>query len=520
MDNTSKLAYPNIDYMRNVPGTYDSNKWLQAVKTIYYEENKNQLSRNEALRQATQGWLITEIIDFIHWLRFYEEGSHLKYKFAHNWYGDADVGYLLPIKKDNNPITSNQDINEAKDPESSELSLSEKKKIIERQRNKIIGRLDSAEKLLRSDEGQLFADKEFESLLISLYDLKKKIQMINKKSASDKMYKDMIVRESNILAKKGFIKASGLLYSLAEETNTEEVSPNTMPAPIPASPEPPMVGGGMLGQLPMENKEQALSIGINQFLEKLETGGKTDSNETKDELEVEDKEILVEAQVVDDIKELEPINENITKSVSKPEPEPEAILKSVPEQPIVSKDFDNLLDSAFANLTIQDVILKFEQIAKFYKTREMSRQLALADIMLNRLDLTPFFPGLAEATNKSLEANNYILTRIEDIIAKLHGVLKTKDIDFDRAKPVSPEMENAKQVLQNQDDKDKAKKQLRKDLEDENLKNQLKETPEVDIEEDLEQAVPEVPSTPPAASPVAPPTVPSKVNLPTPPKVV
>ena len=39
---------------------------------------------------------------------------------------------------------------------------------------------DTAEKLMRSDEGEIFAGKEIEPVLESLYQLKKKIQMMMK----------------------------------------------------------------------------------------------------------------------------------------------------------------------------------------------------------------------------------------------------------------------------------------------------------------------------------------------------
>ena len=68
-ESTSKKAYPNFDQMINISGTYDMNKWMQAVKTIYYEEKRNQINRRTAIQLVTKGWNINEINDFVNWLR-------------------------------------------------------------------------------------------------------------------------------------------------------------------------------------------------------------------------------------------------------------------------------------------------------------------------------------------------------------------------------------------------------------------------------------------------------------------
>ena len=205
-------AYPNYEEYMYQPPPRDTYKWIEAVKDIYYRERTGQDKRS-AILQTIAKWDEMEKKDFFNWLKFYEEGAHLKYKVAQQmWYEGINPGYILPFKKD--PSTA-PDANAAEDS-LDEISTSEKKRIIEQQRKKIIGRLDSTEKLLRSDEGQMFAGKEFETLLEIIYQLKKKIQLINKKSASTKLYDDMIVREANLLQRKGFSKAAGVLYKLAD----------------------------------------------------------------------------------------------------------------------------------------------------------------------------------------------------------------------------------------------------------------------------------------------------------------
>lgn len=543
VQSTPKTAYPNFEQMQYIADAHDMNKWLQAVKTLYYEEKKNQLNRKTALQKVTHGWNVTEVNDFVNWLRFYEEGTHLKYKVAQNWYGDADIGYLLPIKhdvkKEDPPSVSGQNIDFARDAVADELSSSEKKRIIEKQRNKIIGRLDSAEKLLRSNEGQLFADTEFASLLETIYELKKKIQMVNKRSSSVRLYEDMIVREANILTYKGFIKAANILHAIAEDKpeypKSEDIKPDekekkdepkdVATVPSAAPPNPPTTGEGSPVGLPatpvppslpqpaaIPKEKETKSVGVEKFLEGLDP----DLNKLdEDVLEVLDSEgdLMVEAQVDPETAakltpEPEPEPEPAPAPAPEPEPEPKENLEVKENEPITpspaqSKDFDNMVQSIFSNLTISDVVAKFEDIAKFYKTREMPRQLALADMMLDSLGLAPFFPALSEATNKALEANNYISTRLEDIISKLRGTMKTREIDMtdEEHKKLSPELEEAASTLKSQEEQEKAKKKLRKDLEDQSLQEQIKETPEVDITEDLGTPPPPPAAPPPPAKP-------------------
>src|SRR6185436_4792826 len=220
-DTYNKKAYPNTDYYVHIPGQHNTEKWLQAVKEVYYKE-RNGSNRVLAIRQATNGWNPMETYDFLNWLRYYEGATHLKYKFAQLWYENGAPGYFLHVKPDakkEEPSVEGKDIDMARDAISNEMSSSEKKHIIEKQRNKIVGRLDSAEKLLRTRDGQVFAGKEFETLLEAIYQLKKKLQMVNKISTSTKIYDDMIVREANILSKKGFVKAGNLLLSLSQANN-------------------------------------------------------------------------------------------------------------------------------------------------------------------------------------------------------------------------------------------------------------------------------------------------------------
>lgn len=334
---TDKKAYPNFDQYMYIPGRHDMKKWLLAVKDITYKQRAG-FGYKEAIRQATTNWPKMEIYDFLNWLRFYQEGTPMKYKFAQVWYENGQPGYFLHIKPDPVPepvpLVDDHAVNDAREEAEKK---EEKKQTIEKQRQKIIGRLDSAEKLLRSPEGQMFAGDELENLMEAIYSLKKKVQLVNKLSVSTRLYEDMIVREANILTRRGFVKAAEILYSVAQTPGASaegaqgtDSSQNLIP---PASPPADPSGAGQSGTIsglpatipgtpsietPVDgdqNKDQppagALSggggappttvsspaiipqgkpqpKGIKEFLENLDQGNKTEESDTDDDLEVED----------------------------------------------------------------------------------------------------------------------------------------------------------------------------------------------------------------------------------------
>jgi hypothetical protein len=537
-------AYPNYDeYMYTSPAR-DTRKWIDAVKDIYYKEKIGQDKRSAILTTIGK-WDDMEKKDFFNWLKFYEEGAHLKYKYAQQmWYEGINPGYVLPFKKDA-PVA---DTNHA-DDSLEEMSQTEKKRIIEQQRKKIIGRLDSIEKLLRSEDGQLFAQKEFETLLEIIYQLKKKIQLINKKSASTKLYDDMIVREANVLMKRGFNRAADLLYKLADDVpaavppappTTVSGAPTTVPGdqvgtdknvdgvsgPL-NNPPPAPVAAPPPGPPPPPPPPPA-SEGMEEFLKGLKGGNitsdKSDTNDLEvldvDDLEVDDLEVIKEAQEAapsppepspEPAPAPPPPEENleVTEDVAPKAPTDSNLEVKEEDSPTGNKPsstaFDSAIDSAFKNIKVDDVVAKLEDLAKIFKTREVPRQLAFVDMMLDTLGISSFFPSLAEATNKSLESNQYILTRVEDILSKLRGTMETNEIDLTSETPTPPEMEALKGKLSEQDENEKAKKKMRKDLEDKKLQEQSKEAPEVEIEEDLSKPTEVAPPAAPPPAPAAPP---------------
>ncbi len=556
-----KKAYPNYDQYTYIPGQHDIKKWLLSVKDIYYRQ-KAGLSYKEAVKQATQGWKKMEVYDFLNWLRFHEEGSHMKYKYAQTWYENGQPGYFLHIKQDapkeQEPVSDTNAINEAR--EESERNA-EKRDIIEKQRQKIIGRLDSAEKLLRSPEGQQFAGQELENLMEAIYGLKKKVQLVNKLSVSTRLYEDMIVREANILGRKGFTKAANMLYLVAQtpgqSAQDAKGTDNVGAVPTPTSPPDPSGAGapGFPGGLPVEppatpdantpvggdqnkdqppanallgnpnladhEQEQAQPEGIRQFIENMNDGNETNSD---DNLEVKDQEeelMVTEAQAIPQAAlEDVPITDTPAPMRGKPAKLPVDPIKTneeplevtendIPPEPSVPKgdvekpkesDFDAKMEAMLANVTIADIVSELEDLSKVFKVREIPRRLSIVDMMLDSKGLASYFPSLSEAQNKALESNNYISTRVEDILSKLRGSIETKEIDLHGGSAESsPEVAGIRGKLEQDEAKDKQRKQMRKEQAESELVSPNKETPQVEMEE-----LSPKPEAPPVRGPVAP----------------
>jgi hypothetical protein len=170
-----------------------------------------------------------------------------------------------------------------------------------------------------------------------------------------------------------------------------------------------------------------------------------------------------------------------------------------------SGGFSSKINNTFANVTLEDIVAELDDISKSYKTREQPRRLGWVDMALDSKGLASFFPSLSEAQNKALEANNYISTRVDDILAKLRGALASKESSPTLPAAESPELSGVKGKLKSDQDKEQQRKLMRKEQEAAALEETKKETPEVELGE---LGAPPAPAAPPAA--VAP-TVPKPV---------
>jgi hypothetical protein len=531
-----KSAYPNYSEGMTIPGEHNLDRWVQALKDIYYKNNQG-MPWKQAFDSSTDSWNPMEKTDFNNWVNFYQQQGHLKYKKAQmSWYtppeedSEEDTqlgqvkpysGYFAPNGQDYNK-NLHSDIGAVKDASENDISPAERKKILDKHKKKLISRLDSVEKLLRSDEGHLLTESEYDSLLESIFSLKKKITSLNKKTSGVLFYQDLIVREANILANKGFYKAASFLYVSAQAAAAPppaaEPSPISSPAsgsldapkndvqvPPTASNAPsPISGGGTAGNLPGDTTEN--NSPLQEIAESLGEG--FDVN-TSDDLVIYDDD-------TDDGDDLDEYLIAEAQAAPPPLPAPSPAPNLNPPENITvleSEDrFDDKLDDVLSNVKIEDVVKKIEDLSKIFKTREIPRQLAIVDMMLDKLGIASFFPALSEATNKALESNNYILTRIEAMLTQLSGAIKTDKIDLKHEKSVAPQAENIKTNLQQKSELDRERKEMRKELADKALEERMKEeTPDLEVTED-ELAPPAAPPIMPPAAPIAPPAIPAPVG--------
>jgi hypothetical protein len=296
------------------------------------------------------------------------------------------------------------------------------------------------------------------------------------------------------------------------------------PAGTPAS-APPVVPQG-----PPQPK------GIKEFILNMNEGNKTDTTKADDDLDIidelhvsdQEEELMVtEAQALPPVPpgppaaalEDVPITDN-----PKPERNPPAFIPPAADKPEKEKGpadaeeplevteddigkpqdtlpatsvFNDKVDALMKNVTIADVVSELEDISKAYKTREQPRRLGYVDMMLDSLGLASLFPSLSEAQNKALEANNYISTRVDDILAKLRGAMASAEKSTVPT-PEREDMAGIKGKLQGDQEKELKRKQMRKEQEAVDLEGGAgKETPEVEMGE-LGAPAPAAPPAPPA----------------------
>lgn len=479
-----KIAYPNVGMGRQPEKPYNISKWINAINDIYSREKFVGFSR--AFEEITKEWDKMEKTDFQYFLRFYQEGP--KYKIAQT------PGYYLP----NSQISFNDvkgvipsPIMPPKDndfvPEKKKTDQNDVRQTIENQRSRIISRLNSAEKLLASLDGQLFAGNDQEDMLRLLQDLKRKVQVANKLRARSSLFEDLIYKAANELKLKGKKKGAIFLYKIAQEGDLPMAPPEEDPA------------AALLGELPTEDEgkpegdmPEELDLGgdvpslggddgntrkaLEEFFNRLETGTLLDLDED-DELDRKRFAQVVPQQMV-------------TKDVELPDETPQPVQKKTPSPRDVElpeeEHTEDVIEAALQNVTIQDVVQRLEDVSAVYKQREISRQLSIIDLMLDKLGIASFFPTLGEAAKSALESNQYVSTRIEDILSKLRGSYdndgaeKLLEVTEDELRP---DMEGIKQSLESDKQKEEERKERRKAREDAKYEAQEKQVAQEGLKE-------------------------------------
>ncbi len=484
----NKLAYPSYT-ISDLESPYDTNKWNASMQRIAQLQSSG-LTRYEAVGDVTKGWDRKELNNFLHWMKYYDSGDFVKYKFA-SLSGNSP-GYFMSFK--DNSGAADFSINPVKKPDDSE-SL----------KRKMISRINSLKKILLSESAREIAGLEYSSMMDLIYDLEKKVHALRKISLSNKTYIDLIYKQANKCKRINNSFGYELFTKFAQVTSNEAVSPtqdsktdqqssepqNTTQniqtkLPPPPSPASPVTMSGVPGNIPGEGPGQTDKgnkvvkptenvEGLKGFVSKLH-GNIEDSINDSDDLHIFDEDnedgFTVEAQ-------------------------------AIPQQPTQlqpQSSVDAAMDAALNNVTIKDVVDKLEQISQIFKQREIPRELSKVDMMLNRLNLSSYFSSLSEALNRALDSNNYIAIRIDEMLSQLKGSLDTPGIDLTKPeKPVSDQARMVKDNLENEQALEDKKKQMKKDIENQALESQIKEEPEITVNEnDLNNPATTLPVAPPA----------------------
>lgn len=507
-----KVAYPQPNSRMELP-RYDLSRWVSATHKIYSLVAKGH-SEQEARQIVLESWDKREKMDYDQWVKFYKERTPDKYpKLAFDSElmlagvpanslravlpAPSGFGYNKPTPgfPQNLPHSTN-DVSDIRDK-------------IESQRRKIISRLNSAEKMLASMDGQLFAGEDQELMLKLLQDLKRRIQTANKLTVKSSLFEDHIFRTANQLRFQGKQKAAGFFFKIAQ------LPP--LGAPLGGA------GGtaGLFGAPPPDgdsaepalpgNKQDTEAL-LREFFDNL-TRGVNDKNDTPEERAHPESEeptpapapmppaapapalppepMSTEPAVSEDGKTASDFDDYIklgsgiwqpikTAQLPPPRKPPQPRLQPAapagpldveidgPDKVVLPDDnTDDVIDAALNNITIQDVIRRLEMLVSIYNQREISRQLAFLDIMMDRLGLASFFPQLGEAMGKSLEANQYIGNRLEEILGKLKGSVDapkaTEWVETPRQE--NPATAGLRSRLQQEEDKEEQRKEMRKQKE-------------------------------------------------------
>jgi hypothetical protein len=510
-----KLAYPQPGPRNQLP-QYDVGRWVDATRHIYSLMAKGH-SQAQAKQSVIGKWEHREQMDYEYWLKFYRERVPEKYpKLAQ----DNNLGGLggIPVdilqanirgsKRFPAPFPGGLDPQAHKVPpglpQRTDGDSDPVRDTIEGQRRKLISRLNAAEKLLYSSEGQLFAGEDQELMLKLLQDLKRRIQIANKRTVRSSLFEDHIFRAANLLKIQGRDKPAAFFYKIAQ----------LPPPPPPGGGLSGPPGGDLFGDLGGggappdgdsggggDSKQETHDL-LKEFFDALKRGV-SDKDDTPEEREKAEEESAPSApppaepaappsegatatalfEVDEQIKlgmgywtpelrafaQVAPVPPGPPAAPAPAVPVEDVVVdpkEDVPEQ--ATDNTDDVIEAALKNVNINDVISRLEMLVSVYNRREISRQLAILDIMMDRLGLASFFPALGEAMSKALEANQYIGNRLQEILGKVKSSVEAPGTDewVEIAPENQPqETESVRQRLQQNIDKEEARKEMRKERE-------------------------------------------------------
>lgn len=446
MNNFKKNSYPTGLSGSLEVSQYNLNKWKDISNNIYYLVS---LGNNyyDAFNHATKDLNDLEKTDFRHWLKFYQENTHMKYKMAQNFESfPMSNGNIIP-----------GNMYQSKTPDLS------KEEIIKKKINSIISRLQSAERIATHPDIRESLSKSLQiplgKWLEELHSIKRHIQTA--KISNAKTVDDLIVKHAYKIYSDGYPIASDYFKKIAQAV--EPIQPGSAAGPLPGIPLPTNPNAATLPAPEIGNDSVELEESpLDKLIKNLNFSDDNDINDVMGpEGDDEDPlaEIVVTAQeaIGQPVVKAPPASNVAPKRVA---PAEESIAKPGGgmqfADTVLHKKTDDLIEAALGQVSVKDIIHRLESLVNLFRTREIPRQLAIVDLMMDHLNLSSFFPTLAEASSKTLESNQYALTRIEEILSKLKGSIKNpKDQEIDLLGQDKPNLDNIpddidpKQINQN-----------------------------------------------------------------------
>ena len=476
-----KKAMDKVSYPQGYGGgiskpVYDIRKWINATRDIYLRMAQGE-SESEAEDSVTKNCDKMEKLNYKYWLNFYREKVPEKYpKMAGNFYtNESSPGMYIPNPIDFSSLKAHiphpidKDYQEKPEVRQDQNAARDR---IESQRHKIVSRLNSAEKLLASMDGQFFAGDDQELMLKLLQDLKRRIQISNKLTLKSSLFEDLIYRTGNLLKSQGKIEPAGFFYKLAQLGAPPEPMGDLPDENLPGMPLSPDMSGGN-----SDETRQALQ----EFFDNLNNRAPGDPDDTAAERKASDNEndIVVMAQEIREPlttakapppvqRARPPITPIPNRNVELEKPNEDLTVKENDEIEVSDDKTDDIIDAALSKVNIHDVIKRLEMLVSIYNQREISRQINILDIMMDRIGLASFFPGLGEAMGKAIESGQYISTRLEDVLTKLKGSAETTEgqswLKPQESKEI-PETANIRRNLEQKRKEDEERKEKRREKE-------------------------------------------------------
>jgi hypothetical protein len=365
-----KVAYPNTAGVMetNVKPQRDVGKWVRTLGELHASAQAGE-GRENALNRLTEEWDPVEKLDFQQWLRYYERGDHEKYA--------ALSASAQDLAAPAQPAPAVPAVPHRGRPKVETRSVAENQKAL-------IGRLDSAKRLLRLFRPPVWPQERWNSIYRALSDLEQEIVSLRTTASMH----DRIIRTAGILAKAGFREGADTLLKIAQPPGEDvtsqiekaltgreyDIKPETPGTPADMPPPPPGGEGAMPPPLPPPPEGAAPPEGM-------------------------------PPEAAEALPEPPP-----------PPPAPEG------EKAKPGKD-----ENPYAGSTTKDVLDVLEPLMRRFKEREIVRQLSKVDMMMDGLNIVSYFPELGEAIGRLIETDSYVGTRLEKIIGKLRGGLHEEE---------------------------------------------------------------------------------------------